>query len=332
MSNRIVSNSTFAVNNNLEQVVEVSGTVDINTASELDMNLTQVNGSSVSLGSTTSSASIPVVIASDQSSVPISTTTALGVDVEQFGGVSISQGQTTSSASIPVVLASDDSPSINIESVSGISLDFGQELMTASLPVVIASDQSTVDTNIANFGGSAIAQGQNVMTASLPVAIASDQSSLTVNTTAGSDLLVDLNKVGGVGVGLGSTTSSASIPVVIASDQGAVSVSMSNANNSGSEGNLNNASAITSGDFSSEVDTRQARNITITGNTTDTGGSAIEIYTSHTSAGTKYKLSYDIYPDSNGNFYENIQNVAANYIYLKYTANATSVTATALFN
>ncbi len=105
---------------------------------------------------------------------------------------------------------------------------------------------------------------------------------------------------------------------------------MSNANNSGSAGNLSNASSVVSGDFSSEVDTRAARNITITGNTTDTSN-GIELYTAHSSSGTKYKFSYDIYPDSNGDFYERIDNVAVNYIYLKYGGTAT-VTATALFN
>ena len=288
MSNRIVSNSTFAVNSDLEQVVEVSGDVNITTTNPLNMNLQEVNGSTISLG------------------------------------------QTSSIDCLPVVLASNDTPNMNVS----------------------------------NFGGVAISQGQNTMSSSMPVAIASDQSSLTVSTTAGSDLLVDLNKVGGVGYGLGensasnsipvvlandvsgdinlaevgdsaitlgSTTESNCIPVVIASDQSSIPVSVSNSDNSGSEGNLNNATSVVAGDFSSQVDTTAARNITITGNTNDTGFNSIEIHTSHTSAGTKYKFSYDIYPDSNGDFFERIENVAVNYIYLKYTASAT-VTATALFN
>tara|TARA_S200002703_G_scaffold156199_2_gene161373 strand:- start:1674 stop:2351 length:678 start_codon:yes stop_codon:yes gene_type:complete len=65
-----ISNSTFKVNESLEQMMELSAvksgvTVPISTSSELDVNLTQVAGSAVALGETTASASIPVVLAND---------------------------------------------------------------------------------------------------------------------------------------------------------------------------------------------------------------------------------------------------------------------------
>jgi hypothetical protein len=243
MSNRIVSNSTFAVNSNLEQVVEIS----------------------------------------NSSAIPVSEE----ADITKWGGVATSLGQKVSTASVPVVLASDDTVNVDLDSVSGSPLALGQSTLSASIPVAIASDQTAIDSNIAEVNGTAISLGQ--------------------------------------------TTSAASFPVVIASDQSAIPVTSSSAQNSGSAGNLDNASSVLSGDFSSEVDTRTARNITITGTTTDTSSNPIEIYTAHTTAGTKYKFSYDIYPDASGNFYERIENVAANYIYLKYNANAT-VTSTALFN
>jgi len=49
-----ISNSSFKVNSNLEQMIELSAvkagvTVPISTASELDMNLTKVNGTAISL-------------------------------------------------------------------------------------------------------------------------------------------------------------------------------------------------------------------------------------------------------------------------------------------
>jgi hypothetical protein len=245
MSNRIVSNSTFAVNNSLEQVVEISNASAIPVSEDAD--ITKWGGVATSLGQKTSASSVPITIASDQSD--------LGIDLKSVNSISFSLGETTASSCLPVVLAND---------VNG-------------------------DMNLAAVGDSPVV--------------------------------------------LGSTTSSASIPVVIASDQGTLDVTTTSANNSGAEGNLNNADSVASGDFSTEIDTRKARNITISGTTTDVSSNAIEIYTSHSSLGTKYKVSFDIYPDASGNFYEDLSGVALNYLYLKYT-NSTSatVTASAIFN
>lgn len=69
------------------------------SAGALLENLTKVGGSSIALGSTTSSASLPVVIASDQANVP--------ANIKQVNGSTLSLGQTTKSASLPVALASD---------------------------------------------------------------------------------------------------------------------------------------------------------------------------------------------------------------------------------
>jgi hypothetical protein len=128
----------------------------------------------------------------------------------------------------------------------------------------------------------------------------------------------------------GQATKSQSMPVVIASDQGALSVTFSSSN-SGSEGNLDNNQSKISGDFSTEVDVSAGNNLQISGITTDTSGNPIEIWVAHSSAGTKYKYGYDIYPDINGYFQEKISQTAINYLSLKYSATAT-VTATVLFN
>ena len=248
MSNRIVSNSSFAVNSDYEQIVS------INNTSAINQNLTEVGGTAIYLGQTTATASLPVVIASDQSAVPISSSTALDVDLTNVGGTSFSLGANTSASSISVTLATDEST-----------------------------------------------------------------------------LEVDLDSVGGTAFSLGSTTSASSIPVVIASDQGAISVSFTNADNSGSEGNLSNSQSVVSGDNSTELDVRKARNITITGTTTDTSGNPININAAHTALGNKYPINYSIYPDANGYFYEKLENIAINYLTLEYNVTAT-VTATAIFN
>jgi hypothetical protein len=175
--------------------------------------------------------------------------------------------------------------------------------------------------NLKQVDGVSVQLGQTAMSSSIPVNIASDQT----------DLLMDLNKVGGSPFGQGQNTMLSSVSVAIASDQSSVPVSFSASTNSGSEGNLDNGTSVLTGDFSSEVDVDSKKNLTITGVTTDTGSNPIEIHVAHTSAGTKYKYAYDIYPDSSGNFSENLSNVAINYIYLKYTTSAT-ITASVFSN
>jgi len=196
------------------------------------------------------------------------------------------------------------------------------EISNASaIPVSEASD-------IQKWGSVATSQGQKVSASSIPVVVASDQTSFPV-TLSGTPS-VDIASVSGSTLTLGQQLSSASMPVVIASDQSSLQVSLTSSN-SGSAGNLSSSQVVVSGDFSSEVDTSSAKNITITGLTTDTSSNPIELWVAHVTAGTKYKYAYDIYPDSSGNFSQVLENVAIEYFYLKYTTGAT-VTATALSN
>ena len=190
----------------------------------------------------------------------------------------------------------------NLEQVVAVNGDV-EIVATSELPI-----------NLKQVNGDSLVLGQNVMLNSLPVAISSDQT----------DLLTDLNKVGGSPFGQGQNTMTSSISVIPVTLSGS-------STNSGSEGNLDNGTVVLSGDFSSEVETDGKKNLTITGSTTDIGSNPIEIYVTHSSLGTKYKYQYDIYPDGSGNFSENLQNVAINYISLKYTVGAT-VTASVFSN
>ena len=145
------------------------------------------------------------------------------------------------------------------------------------------------------------------------------------------DSTSNITKWGGTDTTLGQKTMVASVPVVIASDQTAINVNVDNSPNSGTEGNLDNGTVVVVDQFSNEVDVSDSKNLTITGTTTDATFGAIEIYTSHSALGTKYKVAFDIYPDGSGNFYENFSGVAFNQISLKYKA-AGTVTATVLGN
>lgn len=193
--------------------------------------------------------------------------------------------------------------------------------------VVEVSGDVNVDLN--KVGGVGYGLGENIMSSSMPVVIASDQTAIPITTYT--TLNVDLDSVNGSSISLGQTTKSASLPVALASDTGTLAVSLTNANNSGSEGNLSNAQVVVDGDFSTEVDVRAARNITILGSTSDTAMNPIDIHFLVSSGGTKIKTNFQIYPDNTGDFYEKLENVAVNYIQLEYNTSAT-VTATALFN
>lgn len=123
------------------EVANAAGTT-INPAQE-DGHLATIDSKLNTLGQKASSASVPVVLASDQSTIPTNLT--------QVGGSAIAEGQHTMAASIPVVLASDqtDVP-VNVDKVGGALLTEGQKTMSASVPVVLASDQTPVNVQ---FGG-----------------------------------------------------------------------------------------------------------------------------------------------------------------------------------
>jgi hypothetical protein len=177
------------------------------------------------------------------------------------------------------------------------------------------------DADIVKWGGTATSLDQKLMASSVPVVIASDQS----------DVSVDINTVSGDNISLGQKAKADSLPVTLASDEDALAVTLTQAANSGSAANLSNAQVAANGDFSSEVDTQLARNISISGLTSDTSGGAIEIHVAISSGGTKYLSTYQIYPDVSGYFAQDLSGVAINYLSLKYTVGGT-VTAQALFN
>ena len=227
--------------------------------------------------------------------VALNTATVLDQNLKEVGGVAISLGQTTETASFPVVIASDQS----------------------AIPITTSS---TLNMDLDSVNGTAITLGAKLQSASLPVTLATDEAVLGI----------DLESIAGSNLFLGSTTSSNCVPVVIASDQGALLVSMTNPDNSGSEGNLSFSQSVLSGDYSTEVDVRKAKNITITGITSDTSN-PIKINSAHTALGSKYPINWSIYPDAAGYFFEKMENVAINYLSLEYGGVGT-VTATAIFN
>lgn len=96
----------------------------------------------------------------------------------------------------------------------------------------------------------------------------------------------------------------------------------------GSQGNLNNATAVVNGDTSAAIDTSNHTLLTIFGNSTGTDPVDIQVSADGI---TYYAVGFGIYPDANGDFYQSLANVCANNVRVKYTGTAT-VTATLLHN
>jgi len=195
--------------------------------------------------------------------------------------------------------------------------------VNAGLEQIVEISNTTIPTseNIAKWGGTVTTLGQKVMASSVPVVVSSDQSELDF----------DLTKVGAAAISLGQKAKATSLPVTLASDEDALAVTLTNAVNSGSAGNLSAAQSAAAGAFSTEVDVRLAKNISITGSTSDTSQAAIELYAAVTSGGTKFKISFDIFPATAGGFSQDLSGVAYNFLSLKYTI-ASTVTAQAIFN
>jgi hypothetical protein len=172
------------------------------------------------LGQQGMAASIPVVIASDQTPLLINVGAGLDVDanIDEVGGAAISLGPKGKATSFPVVPPTD-------LPIGGAS----QQAMVASLPVVIASDQSDLPVktgaggdlgvNVDKYGGTATTLGQKVAASSLPVVIASDQSAIPISAIGGLDVDANLDEIGGVGFSIGQHIKSASISVALAAEQ-----------------------------------------------------------------------------------------------------------------
>lgn len=181
------------------------------------------DGAAAFVGQKAMAASIPVVVASDQSAIAVNDPglpDTLGQKtMANSAGVAIASDQSV----IPV---SDNSGSLTVDAPvgtpvfarlsDGAAVLIGQKVMAGSLPVALASDQGVlhVDDNAGSLtvdapvgtpafarlsDGAAALIGQKTMAASLPVTMASDQSPLIVDGDVDHDAVNTLNvlQVGG---------------------------------------------------------------------------------------------------------------------------------------
>ena len=167
------------------------------SSAEVNTNINQVGGVALSLGQKASAASIPVVIASDQSTLPIS-----AASLPLPAGAATSALQTTGNSTLTTINTTLGSPfqaggaisntafgisgslpagSNAIGSVSVSNFPATQPVSAVSLPLPTGAATSALQTTIS--GQLPATLGQKASAASLAVVLASDQSS--VPTTVG---------------------------------------------------------------------------------------------------------------------------------------------------
>lgn len=148
-----------------------SVTSTVNFPNNQSVNLTQINGTPITLGQGTMFTSLPVVLPSQQLPLAISgsvtatvsPTANQSVNLTQVGGSAITLGQTNKANSLPVVLPSDQLP---------LSVNGGVTAFQGTTPW---------NENITQFGGVTVTLGQNNMANSIPVVLPSNQPLLTIS-------------------------------------------------------------------------------------------------------------------------------------------------------
>jgi hypothetical protein len=148
----------------------VTGTVVTTPPAHASANIDQIGGAALTEGQKVMAASVPVVIASDQSAVPVSGT---------------------------VTTTPPADASTNITKVGGAALTEGQKVMAASVPVVIASDQSAVPISAASLplpAGAAQETGGNLAAIAASVAAQATSDAAQVTQLTALLQLIELNK------------------------------------------------------------------------------------------------------------------------------------------
>jgi hypothetical protein len=233
---------------NLPGTQPVSGTIAISTLPALPTgtnsigavtitgtladNLTQVGGSTITLGSKTSANSLPVVVASDQAALPVTGTFFQTTQPVSASTLPLPTGASTSAKQPALGVAG--TASTDVITVQGIASGTPQPIsgtvsVTGTVPVSGTFFQTTQPVSgsvTATVSGTVPVSGTFYQTTQ-PVSGTFYQATQPVSgTVAISGTLADnLTQVGGTSITLGSKVSASSLPVVIASDQGAVPIS-----------------------------------------------------------------------------------------------------------
>lgn len=110
------------------------GTVSANQLGTWAVNLSQVGGTAIAIGSTTMASSMPVTIATDQASVSVKGTVSIGNSPTVVLGTGASPIGTVSANQIGTW-------AVNLSQVGGTAFALGRSIMATSISVTLASDE-----------------------------------------------------------------------------------------------------------------------------------------------------------------------------------------------
>ena len=195
----------------------ISGTVDVN--------LEQVGGASIAIGQAAMAASLPVVIASDQSAVPVS-----AASLPLPSGAATEATLSAMSAKLPAALGAQltaASMSVNIASdqtvpISAASLPLPSGAATAAKqPALGTAGSASADVISVQGIASMTPLSSNLYVGG---SVASTANPVPIQPPASGYLTVNIGNYGGTATTLGQKAMSASMPVVLASDQSSIPV------------------------------------------------------------------------------------------------------------
>lgn len=197
-----------------------------------DVNLVSVSGAAITEGQKLMATSLPVVIASDQSSIPVSV-----ASLPLPTGAATSANQVSQIALETNIETNTGSAATELSILNGkvILADTSNVTVTASaLPAgaATAANQATEIASLSSVDSKLGTLGQKAMAGSAPVVIASDQSSIPVSgtisvtgvATSANQVteIASLSSIDGKTPALGQAVMASSSPVVIASNQSAI--------------------------------------------------------------------------------------------------------------
>lgn len=174
----------------------ISGTVSLPTGASTEVTLSAINAKLNSLGQKLMAASVPVVIASDQSAVPASQSGTWNINnvsgtISLPTGAATAANQTTEITSLQII---DDLPLSIASTTSGQKGVLAQGAVTTAAPSYTTSQTDPLSlttsgalrSDLQSVGGSNITLGQKTMANSLPVVLSSDQNTINVVSSAAS--------------------------------------------------------------------------------------------------------------------------------------------------
>ena len=167
-----------------------------------DVNIHDAAGNNINNGQQTMANSVPVVVASNQTSIPTTNTNAAGASAVniQDGGNSITVDGTVAATQRGVWSVAVN----NAAGAAAVNVQDGGNSLTVD-GTVAATQSGTWSTRIQDSSGSSITNGQQTMANSVPVVIASNQTAIPVSISGSATSLTPSS--GQVNVAAGPTAS-----------------------------------------------------------------------------------------------------------------------------